>query len=161
MLAGTITVVEAVPCEHGTVTGRPDTAVFLDENVQVTALSTVAVSVAAPPVDGTGDGLETKAEITGRAVIGEIVMLVVVVTFAPEPSAVRATVYVLARLLLLAATFTPTVAAPDVHGIVTGRPETVLFAFPRAEKVQVVAFATAVDSVTVPPVHDTGDGLAV
>jgi hypothetical protein len=61
----------------------------------------------------------------------------------------------------LPATNTLAVALPDAQGTVTGSPETTLVAFPMAEKVHFVALITAPDKVAGPPVHDTGDGLAL
>ena len=161
VLAGRETVVETVPTEHGTVTGSPEMTETLEEKVQLTAFATVADKVAGPPAELTGEGVEVKPEMVGAVFTGETVISVVVLTFVLEPTAVIVTVYVPTRRLWLAPTVTFADAEPDPQGTVTGSPETARMALPWAEKVHDVAFATVARSVTGPPVHDTGDGLAL
>jgi len=62
---GTVTGAAAVPDVQGAVTGRPPTALLVEEKVQLEALATVADTETDPPADGTGEGDATRLEMAG------------------------------------------------------------------------------------------------
>jgi hypothetical protein len=155
-----VTFTDALPDEHGTVTGSPETIFFavpLAEKVHVEALATLPTSCAAPPVHDTGEGLVLKVVMVGEGAGARVIVpLVVVVVFA-GPAALSLTVNLRVVVVGLAATVTFADAVPELQSTVVGSPVT---SGAVVENVHSDAFVTVADTVAEPPVNGTGSGVA-
>jgi hypothetical protein len=145
LLGGRVTVVEALPPEHGNVTGRPGSA-GTDAKVQFTAALTVAATVTGPPVNERELGVTLKL-LTAVVGCAATATAIGAGSCGDPPFRYRRMPYISTEVVLLAGRVMVADAEPPEQSSVTGRPG----AAGKDVKVHVATWLTWADSVTVPP----------